>query len=771
MKYLDKFLKLLKTDRNTFFTYILTLLTAYIMVDRVCEMLIMIFTSMSVSYWGPIKYTFAIACPIFAFLFCYPSKFCKTDENKISFFKAYCIALYVIGISAVVQWINRLNWIFILSLPNYKLMVTEFSSLIIHAFTAISVYIPLSTFYKLSNFLNRTVNDPIFPNPFQESIGDFTGIDIAAPDGTTGPYSLEIEICKDRETGKPVKLLESRRFSPMLVIGPSGTGKTSMVMEPMIARDIEKKYFFRETAKEMGYTALKTGIAYLNKPYDNDYLNKNFSLSMITPAEGKERIYKAYMNKMIYEIEPNGNIIYKNFGITALSPDSNHTDRIREVAQAFDLPYIEIDPTDANSIGLNPFIIGNPALCGLIISLVIRHLFPLNTNTAELAYSENISNQAIQNIVILLKLIYPKMHDGLMPNLEDLLKCVTNFDFVQEMCEKLQEDEELAKEYELQLDYFKQYFYKGSEGRKDMHRYIHFAASTIDVLLRSAQIRSIICNRYNNLDFNEVLNDGKIVLISTRPNEIGGMQHKAFGAFFLMLMMCSVENNRELVKNRIPHFMYIDEFDRYGADGPFDDMFTLYRKFKIGTIYSAQTLKNLGNSGNILSANSPTKITFGNSTPDEMNWWMQEFGKRKEWNVHYSYDKADGEYSEKLGGPSWDWVDHMKLGKIQGLKFKNVIYKIKNKNGKNVVNFGKVDFLESKYKAPHKAKSYNFGKYSNSSNSSKDEETNKWNPSKVKFTKDKAGNIDPIQTDETDSSYFFNNEDAISFNLGNNNKK
>ena len=152
-----------------------------------------------------------------------------------------------------------------------------------------------------------------------------------------------------------------------------------------------------------------------------------------------------------------------------------------------------------------------------------------------------------------------------------------------------------------------------------------------------------------------------------------------------------------------------------------------------------------------------------------MNWWMQEFGKRKEWEVGYSYDKADREYSEKLGNPGWNWVDHMKLGKIQGLKFKNVIYKIKNKHGKNVVNFGKVDFLESKYKSTHKSKSYNFGKYIDSANNNK-EEKEKWNPKKVKFSTDANGDVDPIQTNTTDSSYFFDNEDAISFNLGNNKK-
>ena len=44
MKLIDKFLKVLNTNRNTFATYILTLITVYIAVDRIVEMLLMIFT-------------------------------------------------------------------------------------------------------------------------------------------------------------------------------------------------------------------------------------------------------------------------------------------------------------------------------------------------------------------------------------------------------------------------------------------------------------------------------------------------------------------------------------------------------------------------------------------------------------------------------------------------------------------------------------------------------------------------------------------------------
>lgn len=86
MKYIDKFLKKLNTDRNTFVTYVLTLVSVYLAVDRLVEMLFMIFTGVSHSYWGPITYTFALACPIFAFLFSGPSKFVTSKAKRLHYF-------------------------------------------------------------------------------------------------------------------------------------------------------------------------------------------------------------------------------------------------------------------------------------------------------------------------------------------------------------------------------------------------------------------------------------------------------------------------------------------------------------------------------------------------------------------------------------------------------------------------------------------------------------------------------------------------------------
>ena len=237
MKLLDKFLKFLKTDRNTFFTYILTVITFYLVIDRLVELLFLFFTGTSVSYWGPIRYTLAMACPVFAFLFSGSSKFVKNDVIKLSFFYIYIVSLYIIAISMVVQWINALSWILLMSLPNYAELASNFSELIRPAFTAIALYLPITTFYGLIRWLLLTINDT---KDIKDSIFDYGGLDLSNNKEGTGPFTCEVFLCNDKESGKTIKILESRRFESMLVVGPSGSGKTSMVFEPLMARDIEK---------------------------------------------------------------------------------------------------------------------------------------------------------------------------------------------------------------------------------------------------------------------------------------------------------------------------------------------------------------------------------------------------------------------------------------------------------------------------------------------------------------------------------------------------
>jgi hypothetical protein len=78
---------------------------------------------------------------------------------------------------------------------------------------------------------------------------------------------------------------------------------------------------------------------------------------------------------------------------------------------------------------------------------------------------------------------------------------------------------------------------------------------------------------------------------------------------------------------------------------------------------------------------------------------------------------------------------------------------------------GRFKYLEAKYKEPHKIKKFDFEKYSGQ-NSVEDETDNskKFDFKHVNF-RDERNEINPIQTDTSDSQYVFDNEDAIIVNL------
>ena len=778
MKYIDKFLKKLNTDRNTFATYVLTLISVYLAVDRLVEMLLMIFTGVSYSYWGPIEYTFALACPVFAYLFSGASKFATSKAHKVTLFYIYVIGLYIIAISMFTQWLNMGAWLLLLSVPNYVELITDFSELVTPAMVSLSLYLPLVTIFPVFKWLYMDINDT--PDKFR-SIWDYGGISLADKKEGHGPYTCEVYLCHDGETGKSITIPENSRYQSLFVCGGSGSGKTSLVYEPLIARDLERKYFFKEVSKELGFTALKTRIAVLDKPYNNDYLNENFNLNMLVPVQGKEAIYKAYMKKMI--LDSSTDIVYKNLGLTLMSPDYEVISHMSSVCDNFGLKYKIIDPTNMNSIGLNPFVYDDPSKIAVTISSVLKSMYSNAHTEAEDAYREDVSIQAIENLSIILKEMYPRMNEGALPNLEDMLKMLTNFDLVEKMCEIMALDEDLKTQYSIQLAYFKKHFYKNGSARAETEKHVYASVTQLDNLLRIPGVKSILCNRFDNMNFDKMLSDGDIVFVCTRRGDLGATSHKAFGLFFLISMQNAVLRRPGNEKSRIPNFLYIDEFPDFICKAT-EAIFTMYRKYKIGTTISAQSLSQLEtpnsreNYRTVILANCNSKIFTGNGEYSELEWWSNEFGTHREWKYSSSMDFNKLEYDSKVSGVHWGWVEYFKPGKLQTLPAKGCAYKIRGDNGRPMVGPGNLNYLEAKYKEPHKIKTFDFGKYSDGVTTATEDNPDSNNSNKKKFNfkhmdfKDKEKDeIDPIQIDNTDSKYLFDNQDAIVVNFKKNEKK
>lgn len=771
LKLLDKLLKYLKTDRNTFLTYVLTLVTSYLVIDRIVEMLLMIFTGMAVSYWGPLTYALALACPVFAFLFSGSSKYADSDEIKLTFFDVYIISLYILIVSMFTQFFNQLGWMLFLSVPNFTYIVTNFYSLVKPAFSALALYLPLTTFYPVIKWLITTVHDT---KTLYESIYDYNGINLADKSASWGSYTCEMKFGTDKDSGKVVKIAEEKRFFPTLVCGVSGSGKTSLLFEPMIAQDVDKKYFFREVSKEMGFTALKTGIATLTCPYTNDYLNANFNLNMISPKDNKIDVYNTYMKKMI--IGGSGdNYIYKNVGVTYISPDIESINHIRKVAEARNLKVNLLDPNDPNSIGLNPFVFEDPNQTALAISTVLKGLDDAPSPEMNFAYRQNASIQAVENISILLKEVYPRLHDFDLPTLEDLLVCLTNFKQIELLCEEMKKDAELSKKYSALINYCERNFYDNAPNKSEMEMFVAHATSQLDALLRYSGVKTILCNRINTLNFDRALANGEITLICTRRGDLGPTIHKAFGLFCILMMQYSVLRRPGTEKDRIPHFMYIDEFADFVGEST-DPLFTLYRKYKVATIISVQNLAQLDGVDKkhrqIITSNCSNKFVFGNNTPEDNEWWSKEIGDKKDWSFSSSYDTAKGEYDSKLGGIKYGYSLKYAPGKVQILKFKQAMYKLRNLSGKSDTGTVNLSFLSASYYEKKSSKNYAFDKYNQGiaeiippEDDNDSRSIRKAGLKNYHFDDDVQNEIDPIKTDSSDSSFLFNNEDAIVFDL------
>ena len=384
-------------------------------------------------------------------------------------------------------------------------------------------------------------------------------------------------------------------------------------------------------------------------------------------------------------------------------------------------------------------------------------------------YKEEASLQILENLSILLKLVYPKMNDGSLPNMEDLLALLSNFDLVEKMCKILEKDEDLARKHQIEISYFQRAFFSNSSLRKDTEKVAFQIASRLENLLRAPKIRYILCNRHTNINFDDALANGEVTFICTRRGDSGKVAHKAFGLFFLLSMQNSVLSRPGSEKSRIPNFLYIDEFPDFLSKET-ETMFTMFRKYRVATTISAQSISqfalttNKTNYNSVVLANCNNKVYTGGATPiEELNWWQKEIGTWKQWKITQSYDGKTGKMSSTMSN-SVEYPDKMTWNRLQTLALNRCAYKLLAPNGYPQIGDGIMSYVSSKYKEKHSGKKYNFGAFSSDSSVHDDSDSNgsrkkyAFKSSSKKLDFKENGQINPVQNTET--KYSFDKEEG-----------
>ena len=220
-------------------------------------------------------------------------------------------------------------------------------------------------------------------------------------------------------------------------------------------------------------------------------------------------------------------------------------------------------------------------------------------------------------------------------------------------------------------------------------------------------------------------------------------------------------------KNRVPNFLYIDEFPDFICNNTLP-LFTMYRKYRVGTIISAQNIGQLNvteTSKQTILANCTTKFVFGNNSPADNEWWAQELGYKKMWlmstDVHVG-GPGDVKQSD-LKGAKWDWTLNFKPMAIQSFKFKVCGFKTKDPGGKFYAAKITLNFMDSEYKEPHSSKTFDFSKFNSATkvHSGNHSDSDSYG---LKGFNDYSSDeeVNPIQST---SSFLFNNNDAIVFDI------
>ena len=677
---------------------------------------------------SPYLYTIFIIIPALAYCFYVNSGIPKNDNMRINMYIITCSMLAIILGGMSCTWINNVAWWILKKLPNFNLVMKTYPELFAPAIKTLCLAVPFVSVFKIIDYFLLIFRDEDLP----KAIAGFSGLSVVKKSKEGGAFSCETIICKAEGSSVPVVVPEKKRYEATLVQGATGTGKTATVLLPMSALDLERKHFFREYSKRIGYSMLKRGIAYMSGPFTNEYVNRNFILNYLHPKRGMEEQFMDEVRPIMQYIDNStGKITYRNLGITIVENDGNFISQFIGVANNFDIDVLTIDPAaPETTLSINPFAIPDPAKAASIVSDVLNAMYEsTGGGKAGDPFFTQVTIDAFQNLSILLKEMYPRLHDGEIASLEDMLELLYNFDAVEEMTEEMKKVPELEQKYKLLIRYFEKNFYKPSlningyeipgtrgSGRKDTEKFLYGAITQLNNLVRHPGLKAALCGKKNIIDFDKALEEGKVITACSRKGELGILQAKAFGMFFILQFQDAVLRRKGNEESRTPHFLYIDEFPEY-ITKDMEVMFTLFRKYRCGVTVAIQNLSQLEKSGHayyrqVVLANTKTQIVFGDTVKEDSEYWEAAFGKKKIPDTTTSFDLSNG--VNKGSGKTTLKIE--KKAKIEGWKlaelgFGSIFYKTKNASGKSIYGKGKTGFLDAKYKEKAPSQMFNFEKY------------------------------------------------------------
>lgn len=385
------------------------------------------------------------------------------------------------------------------------------------------------------------------------------------------------KIIKDAETGEDVVFKYNDRFTHQIIEGASGTGKTSAAILKMVWGDFVTKYKNQVRRHSEYKKMIKAGEAFLI-PDENGKINPE-----------KIEAYSGFEDKL-RDIK----VKYLDCGYTAIGPDNDLCDKILKFADKFKFDYYIVDPeTDDEGNyrehfkGINPYHISpglsrykyieQVAMIAALVSEILKAVFDESGSTDP--YFSGVNEAATVHISVVLMVGMPLV-EGREAKITDLRYILYEFSRIKKYSDAVKKEYGIGNEnpFNANVDYVEKSMLGEQKVREKLYGEATGLRNMLDRMLQLPNIKGALCSD-DPIDFEEVLNEGKIVLVNYGV-KYGATVAKGFGLFYVMMFHNQVIKRNPDDPALIPHFEIVDEFSML-MHSHWESVITWLRKYKL----------------------------------------------------------------------------------------------------------------------------------------------------------------------------------------------
>jgi hypothetical protein len=175
------------------------------------------------------------------------------------------------------------------------------------------------------------------------------------------------------------------------------------------------------------------------------------------------------------------------------------------------------------------------------------------------------------------------------------------------------------------LDFWKYEFAKAGDYQKV--KMISPITNKIGRFLFSPTAKRILEQGKSTINFDTIMNEGKILLCNLSKGKIGEDNSSVFGVLIMAkIQLAALKRARMKPEDRKDFYLYVDEFQNF-ATPAFAQILSEARKYRLGAILAHQTTSQLEDISlvNVTLANTGTVICFRTANPEDERVILPQF--------------------------------------------------------------------------------------------------------------------------------------------------